>query len=70
MVKFLRRSVEVREAAGMTQRGVCRRLEYPVTFITKVERGFRRIDVVELLSVLKWPGVDRVDFIRGLVVPE
>lgn len=64
---FRRRLIEAWESAGLSQREVCRRLDLPATFMTKVESGYRRIDVVELVSVLKVLDVDPVDFIRGLV---
>lgn len=68
--KFRRRLVEARETAGLSQREVCRRLEMPATFMTKVESGYRRMDVMELIAVLQVLGVDPVLFVQGLVDPD
>lgn len=40
----------------------------PRTFMAKVEGGIRRLDVVELLEVLRALNVDPVDFMKELVV--
>lgn len=42
---------EAREAAGLTQAGLAARLRRPQSFVSKVESGERRLDVVELLEV-------------------
>lgn len=65
--KFRRRLIEAREAAGLSQREVCRRLSQPATFMTKVESGYRRLDVVELVAVLGVLGADPVEFVRELM---
>ena len=45
---FRRRLVEAREACGLSQRDVARRLRRPPSFIAKVEIGERRLDALEL----------------------
>jgi transcriptional regulator with XRE-family HTH domain len=45
VVKKLR---EAREAAGLTQAEAAENLAKPQSYISKIERGERRIDVVEL----------------------
>lgn len=43
--------VAAREAAGVTQVELARRLRRPQSFVSKVESGERRLDVVELLEI-------------------
>lgn len=45
VIKKLR---EAREAAGLTQADVAEKLGKPQSYISKIERGERRIDIVEL----------------------
>lgn len=45
---FLRRLRQARKDAGLTQVEVARRLGRTQSFVTKAERGERRLDVVEL----------------------
>lgn len=43
--------VRVREAAGIKQSDVAARLGVPPSWLSKVESGSRRLDVVELIKV-------------------
>lgn len=52
--------VDAREAAGITQTELAARLEKPQPFISKVERGVRRLDVVEFYAVARAIGTDPV----------
>jgi transcriptional regulator with XRE-family HTH domain len=45
---FLQRLRQARKDAGLTQVEVARRLGRTQSFVTKAERGERRLDVVEL----------------------
>ncbi|MHB1034060.1 MAG: helix-turn-helix domain-containing protein [Pirellulales bacterium] len=49
--------VETRKTRGLTQVEVARRLGKPQSFVSKYERGERRLDVVEFLDVAKALGV-------------
>lgn len=42
-----------REASGLTQREVAKKLRRPQSYVSKVERGERRIDPVELKQLAK-----------------
>jgi transcriptional regulator with XRE-family HTH domain len=46
--QFLARLKQARAEAGLTQIEVARQLKRPQSFVSKIESGERRIDVVEL----------------------
>ena len=45
---FLKRLREARQAAGLTQAEVAKKLRRPQSYVSKCESGERRVDVVEL----------------------
>ena len=51
---------DLRERAGVTQIALAESLGNTQTFISKVERGERRIDVVEFIEICEALGVDSV----------
>ncbi|MFX1803107.1 helix-turn-helix transcriptional regulator [Paraburkholderia sp. A1RO-5] len=55
-----------REEAGFTQEEVAARLETTQTFISKCERGERRLDVVELCSWCEALGIPAGEFVAEL----
>ncbi len=63
---FIRRLREVREAAGLTQEQLAQRLGQGQSFVSKYERGERRLDVVELSAVCQAIGISSVEFIQSL----
>ena len=50
--------VELREAKGLTQMDIALQLGKPQSYVSKYERGERRLDIVELIAVTKVLGVD------------
>jgi len=58
--KFRELLVEVRKAAGLTQAELSQRLNRPQSFVSKYERGERRLDVVEFSEVARALGVNPV----------
>ena len=54
-----------REAAGLTQAEVAKELGVYATFVSKVESGERRVDVVELSRICQVYGVELVAFLRS-----
>lgn len=46
--QFLKRLKAARQAAGLTQVEVARRLGHPQSWVSKCEAGERRVDVIEL----------------------
>lgn len=58
--------VESRQSSGLTQAGIAAKLRRPQSFVSKYERGERRLDVVEFLEVARALGMDAVKFIKNL----
>lgn len=57
---------QLRERRGLTQQDVGKSLDRYPAYITKIENGERRIDIVELIDLLDFYGVSLVKF-RTLV---
>ena len=58
--------IDVRKKAGLSQAEVAKRLAKPQSFVSKFERGERRLDVVEFKSVAQALGFDALRFLRRL----
>jgi len=56
-----------RQAAGLTQAELASRLGKPQTFVSKYERGERRLDVVEFLQIAGALQTDPHAFIERLL---
>lgn len=54
---------------GISQVDLARKLRRHQSFVSKVESGERRLDLVELLEVLKMLDVDPIRFVRKLLQP-
>jgi len=63
---FRLRLVETRKAAGLTQVEVAEALGKPQSFVSKYERGERRLDVIEFFDVALAIGIDPFEFLRSL----
>ncbi len=64
--RFLELLTETRRAAGLTQTQLSERLPFEQSSISKIERGERRIDIIELRLLCKELGVSLTDFARQL----
>ena len=58
--------VEARKAAGLTQVELAAQLQRPQSYVSKVERGERRLDVIEFLEVARALQLDVVAFLHQL----
>lgn len=56
---------EARESAGLTQAEVAERLGLYASFVSKVEAGERRLDVIELAQFCKAYGVELVALLKA-----
>ena len=57
---------QAREAAGLTQVQVAKRLKQSQSFVTKMERGDRRLDVVQLRTICRLYGTTLTEFVARL----
>jgi transcriptional regulator with XRE-family HTH domain len=64
--RFLAVIVQARKEAGLTQSGLASRLGKPQSYISKAERGERRIDVVEFMDFAHALGREPAELIRHL----
>ena len=65
-VHLLELLVERRNAAGLTQSQVAERLGRPQSYVSKFERGERRLDVIEFLEVCRHLETDHYDLLRDV----
>lgn len=55
--------VSAREESGLTQVQIAERLGKPQSFISKYERGERRLDFTEFIELADVLGIDVTDFV-------
>lgn len=63
---FRRLLAEARRGAGLTQVALAKKLGRPQSFVSKFERGERRLDVIEFLDVARALRVDPAQVIADL----
>jgi transcriptional regulator with XRE-family HTH domain len=61
---------EAREAAGLTQTDLAKRLGVGQSYVSKIENGDRRIEVAELVLVCRALDIDPVKFIKAIIAAE
>ena len=64
--RFLALLKGARKAAGLTQAEVAGRLKKPQSFVAKYEKGERRLDVLEFLTVCRALETDAVEIVRDV----
>ena len=64
---LLDRITKARKNAGVTQAELAKKLDRPQSFVSKIESGERRIDVIEFLQVAKHVGFDPYILMQGLI---
>jgi len=55
--------VRARERAGLKQSDVAARLALPASYLSKVENGTRRLDVIELIRIAEAMGIDPAEIV-------
>lgn len=58
---------QARAASGLSQRQLSRRLAMPPTYVSKVERGERRVDALELIELVLAMDADPLPVLATLV---
>ena len=53
---------QLRVSAGLRQSDLARKLQVPQSFVSKLESGERRVDIVELRTILKHLETDIAEF--------
>jgi len=56
--------VRARERAGLKQAEVAAKLGLPASYLSKIESGTRRLDVVELIRIAEAMGIDPAEIVR------
>lgn len=64
---FLDALAEARRGAGVTQAELAGRLGKPQSFVSKIENGERRVDLIELVAILRAMSLDEIAFIAAVV---
>lgn len=64
--KFLKALVNLRCEAGLSQAQLTNKLGKPPSFVGKYELGERRLDVIELLIILRVLEQDSCSFVRTM----
>jgi transcriptional regulator with XRE-family HTH domain len=59
--------VKAREGAGLSQEQLAKRMGWDQTYVSKIERGVRRVDVVELIAICEAIGIDAAGFMKTLL---
>jgi transcriptional regulator with XRE-family HTH domain len=62
--------IEARKEMGFTQLELAKRLSHPQSFVSKFERGERRIDIIEFLDIAEALSIDPYKFLAKLQRPK
>jgi transcriptional regulator with XRE-family HTH domain len=57
---------EERRKAGLTQALLAKRLRRPQSYVSKYERGDRRLDVIEFLEIARAIKFNPIEFLQNL----
>jgi transcriptional regulator with XRE-family HTH domain len=63
---FRKRLITARKSKKLTQTGLAEKLGRPQSFVSKYERGERRLDIIEFIEVAKAIGFDPKSFVDRL----
>ncbi|EAZ90459.1 transcriptional regulator, XRE family protein [Crocosphaera chwakensis CCY0110] len=59
--------INARQSANLTQTELSKRLNKPQSYVSKYERGERRLDVIEFLEVCNALNIDPVILLKKLI---
>jgi transcriptional regulator with XRE-family HTH domain len=65
--QFRKMLIEARKAANLTQAELSAKLERPQSYVSKYERGERRLDLIEFLQLTQVLEIDPLTFIENLL---
>lgn len=57
---------QARERAGVKQTDLATRLGMPASYLSKIENGTRRLDVIELVQIAEAMGADPSEIVRDV----
>ncbi|HKS40683.1 MAG TPA: helix-turn-helix transcriptional regulator [Blastocatellia bacterium] len=63
---FLSLLISIREDKGLSQRALSEKLKKSPTYVSKYERGERRLDVLEFLDIVKILDADACEIIKKI----
>ena len=58
--------ISIREDKELSQRALSKKLKKAPTYVSKYERGERRLDVIEFLEIMKILGADPIEIIKKI----
>jgi transcriptional regulator with XRE-family HTH domain len=58
--------ITARKTSGLTQVDLAAKLHKPQSYVSKFERGERRLDIIEFLKITEALNVDPTKFIKNL----
>jgi transcriptional regulator with XRE-family HTH domain len=64
--RFRHLLIEARRNSALTQVDLANRLSRPQSFVSKFERGERRLDVIEFLDIAEALGIDPYEFLAKI----
>jgi transcriptional regulator with XRE-family HTH domain len=65
-IAFRELMADARHKAGLSQYDVAHKLKKPQSFVAKYEKGERRIDVIEFISIARALNADPVRLLKAL----
>lgn len=63
---FRKLLIEARQSVGLTQVALAKKLGRPQSFVSKFERGERRLDVIEFIDVARALAIDPARIVSDL----